>query len=774
MKKTKKLLLLPLISSSLIVFSSCQTQLNPSDSQPGKTDPKDPNKPGNAVISGPITQERWNNLVKNINVDYKGYDEFNRPKESVTFAKFAQNISSLKPEVVGINEKDVKVNVLAAIPDRDANGTDISSITGQGRVLFEFVSKKDPKIKAEKTIQISGFSSTPVLTDGDGYIKQNLTQLPKTEQQKYLTEWSQDQRYQKDNAEYLTVLKRQPGYDESTFRKDVHITQEEKTKFDAKAKEAGIDTFDSALAKGFTVPSYNEDGTYDGLKIYDAPELGKGPSWVDSAGRNLARVDGIARYLTNDHYKTAALQTFHVQFNNPDPEHPGEPKYSIATSGTMWILDYEKTTDGSYPTKWYFGTNLHVAEALNDKTVGFGLTRLNRDAAVRTKFKILSHDENFTGFGFQMKPKAGQSEKPVKVVYSGEDFLNSKPSDFLAKDQKAKFENTEEFADFAVIEIDFTKIDASNVGISAGIKGGSVSFNQEAFRSNPAEMAKIITNEYANHASEQIKFKTESYLKKYAAINKNLNYANPEPNIDNLYIVGYPSARNDYFLIRYEEDDQIKDAPYSFSLWTNAETKYFDGINYDQVTGKWNYTDEQINRGNYLSYEIGYRSFVDKPGVLDAFISATRTGKDLHVAKLDHNKQLIAAGLSYLPKHYVPIGGASGSSIRNQNNELVAIYHTSNNSAKTGVASAFRSEGYDYKGIYGGSSSNAYHLPQYDLIYGGGKDQKNSYRQALQKLYGDNYKTNLFDNITQIPEKFQFKNAAIETAAETNTTTGKK
>lgn len=106
-----------------------------------------------------------------------------------------------------------------------------------------------------------------------------------------------------------------------------------------------------------------------------------------------------------------------------------------------------------------------------------------------------------------------------------------------------------------------------------------------------------------------------------------------------------------------------------------------------------------------------------------------------------------------MPKHYAPGGGASGSSVRNQNNELIGVYHVSNNVAKTGLAAAFRSEGYDYGDLF----DNQYKLPQYDLIYGGGADQRNSYRQALKQLYGENYQTALFNNgvgDNQIPEEF--------------------
>ncbi|MFL0973860.1 hypothetical protein, partial [Mycoplasmopsis synoviae] len=66
---------------------------------------------------------------------------------------------------------------------------------------------------------------------------------------------------------------------------------------------------------------------------------------------------------------------------------------------------------------------------------------------------------------------------------------------------------------------------------------------------------------------------------------------------------------------------------------------------------------------------------------------------------------------------------------------------------------AFRSEGESYNGFYG-----KYQLEEYDLIYGGGKNQRTSYRQALESLDA-NIKTALFPNgINKIPEEFKFKN----------------
>ncbi|WAM07667.1 hypothetical protein [Mycoplasmopsis cynos] len=56
------------------------------------------------------------------------------------------------------------------------------------------------------------------------------------------------------------------------------------------------------------------------LHLYDAPELGKGPSWVDVVNRNPYDSKGIPGVLINEHYRDIALQTIRIAFNNPDEE----------------------------------------------------------------------------------------------------------------------------------------------------------------------------------------------------------------------------------------------------------------------------------------------------------------------------------------------------------------------------------------------------------------------------------------------------------------------
>ncbi|WP_254427682.1 MIP family Ig-specific serine endopeptidase [Mycoplasma capricolum] len=139
----------------------------------------------------------------------------------------------------------------------------------------------------------------------------------------------------------------------------------------------------------------------------------------------------------------------------------------------------------------------------------------------------------------------------------------------------------------------------------------------------------------------------------------------------------------------------------------------------------------------------------------DAFLASSRVGNKLYKLK---GKEYFQYGLQLMPRFYAPSGGASGSSVRNNKNELIGVFHVANNSAKTGLAAVFISPGYDYKKLFGD-----YNLVEYDLIYGGAKHQVNSYRFELYKKYknNSNFRTALFNKgLTRelgIPKEFQFK-----------------
>ncbi|WP_036429421.1 Ig-specific serine endopeptidase MIP [[Mycoplasma] collis] len=303
----------------------------------------------------------------------------------------------------------------------------------------------------------------------------------------------------------------------------------------------------------------------------------------------------------------------------------------------------------------------------------------------------------------------------------------------------------QESAEFAVIEIDFSKLNTNEVG-------------EGKFAKDFYELAKLVTNDYYNNKDKHIKFLAKTYLEDYSQIQDKI-YTNEQnqnynENHDNLFVVGYPRADEDYFLDQYKDSAQLEKEKASYSLWTNADYRLYEQSQEDENSLSKDAENKKKNSNNNLSYNIGYRSFIDKPGISDLFISVPKNRNFLY----EHNdgNSYLASGLNYVIRQYSPFGGASGSSVRNQNNELVGIYHTSaNQTAKTGLATAFRSNGYNYDGLFG-----TYNLPQYDLIYGGGKDQKSSYREALKELYkNSDFKTNLFPNgLDKIDDKFKFNN----------------
>ncbi|QKT05245.1 Ig-specific serine endopeptidase MIP [Mycoplasma sp. OR1901] len=418
-------------------------------------------------------------------------------------------------------------------------------------------------------------------------------------------------------------------------------------------------------------------------------------------------------------------------------------------SGTMWIMDYELTNDGSYPTKFYFGTNLHVADAIIPGSFsGMSINVINKENVTGNfqAVKMLNVEGNYHYKTGIVKKEA------VDRVYDAKDYLDTTPSQYLIDSQKSKYKNVEEFLDFSIIEIDFSKFD-----------------QQYLDGKSHSEFAKWITNGYANwDAKDKAKFKQNSYLKDYDQINNPISTtknSNKIDSIDQLIILGYPKSKSDnwfdFFVEKYEEYKEYEALPYGYSLWTNADGNlYGKKITEEGFDPK---TQKQVDRGNFLSYNVAWRSFIDKPGITDAFITTPTVGAkpkpydNLYVS--NDGKKYILYGLEYLPRNYVPGGGASGSSIRTKNNELVSVYHASFFTAKTGLSSAFRSEGYDYKGLFGD-----YNLPQYDLIYGGGNKQKTSYRQKL--IERKSKPTWLFPNNFEIPEEFKFKKVVEYTPVE--------
>ncbi|WQQ16677.1 DUF31 family protein [Mycoplasmopsis cynos] len=413
----------------------------------------------------------------------------------------------------------------------------------------------------------------------------------------------------------------------------------------------------------------------------------------------------------------------------------------IGGDGTAWIFDYEEPEKGHYPTKFYFATNLHVIDQIDKDEKyfdSFGLTRIDKDKQSLfntlkvNSFEVLSG--RFKAFGF--------NKEAITRIFDGRDYLTKDPKDFLVD----KSFDKKEFIDFAVFEVDFSK---------------SKDYNSE-------EKAKLVTNDYANWKEEEkASFADFDYLTNYEKIDVPLSIKPGENadevlnKFDSLYILGYPKSKSnsffDFFLLendgQYRNEEQIKAAEYTFSLWTNASFNLYEK-NIHQLDEK---TLKKAKRGSYLSYNLGYRTFTDKPGISDQFLTTPIIGKNFYRSSKD-DKEYVSMSLGYIPKQYAPGGGSSGSSVRNQNNKVVGIIHAGTFTARASVAAALRSNGFNYQGLFG-----EYNLPQYDVIYGTGKDQKNSYRDEMKKM--NKKPTHLFKNgfdKEKVPSNFQFNNSATK------------
>ncbi|WP_434325343.1 Ig-specific serine endopeptidase MIP [Mycoplasma capricolum] len=445
-----------------------------------------------------------------------------------------------------------------------------------------------------------------------------------------------------------------------------------------------------------------------------------------------------------------------------------ENKSFRPTSGTMWILDHQTSTNGINSNKFYFGTNSHVAKAVTENLSSMSLTRIDKNVGIGQTLKLNSLDPNFKTFHF-----SNELKDAIDVIFHATDFIKEeeRPTQFLESKQKEKFKDTGIYADFAVIEIDFDKLlkkykennwDSSNSNFWVGNQGKTITDNYK--NKDIKDIVSDITNDYAKlEDDKKVKFRSTSYLEnnQYSSIERmisidpnNSSDLDKFKNLESLYILGFPSAKDDFYFDKYEDENQEAIKKINFSLWTNSDQRYYNQASRKEGYPQ-KYPDYLLDKGEFLSYQIGYRSFIDKPGLTDAFLASSRVGNKLYKLK---GKEYFQYGLQLMPRFYAPSGGASGSSVRNNKNELIGVFHAANGSAKTGLAAVFRSPGYDYQGLFG-----KYNLPEYDLIYGGAKHQINSYRFSLYRKYKDqsDFKTALFnqglDRKKGIPEKFKFR-----------------
>ncbi|VEU76149.1 Ig-specific serine endopeptidase MIP [Mycoplasmopsis columboralis] len=369
------------------------------------------------------------------------------------------------------------------------------------------------------------------------------------------------------------------------------------------------------------------------------------------------------------------------------------------------------------------------------------------------KQELSTNAEDFRIETFELDPSQ------VKLVYGGIDFLKTSPKDYL--ENPNKYHNAEEIADFAVLEIDFNK---------PGKKLGYWSRKLSSFveTATASELAQRATSNFANwDASRKFKFASSSLYKDYEKNNQEKisvtlqdgrSVSIPKSNV-NLMALGFPNSASDNQLddlARFGKESILQNTS---SIWVNKPI-YLNPKK--QASGR--ITTEEYGSG--FSKSFGVRNFLSHPGISDYFITSPvidaqnslpfNAGNFKDSTSSYQGPWYFNYGLGYTLNSWQPLQGASGSSVRTIDNQIVGINFASNDkegNSLTSLVQAFRSEGIDYKGAYG-----PYKLEQYDLIYGGGKNQRTSYRQALNQ-YKSNIKTYLFPNGTSdanVPEEYKF------------------
>ncbi|MGY5139710.1 Ig-specific serine endopeptidase MIP [Mycoplasmopsis gallinarum] len=586
-----------------------------------------------------------------------------------------------------------------------------------------------------------------------------------------------------------------------------------------------------AFAKNFSLPNENQ-------KLELNPIRGsKKRAWYNSTPGDRGR----ARYLSNDLYKQAAVETYSIAFSNSNNliNNDSQLVANIGGNkqflGTSWILDYALDSNG-YPTKWYLATNLHVALSLvkpatatdtytneplleqeynelkeaynleqqlanewkeiekqyeqskrekgenhpdtiglakqieisldNPRAVAYdraktNLTKIKNKIMGQTQAITISHFTENTPLNSNLKMTKFDANvesvtlKPeqVNIVYAGVNFLNESPNAYVANSNLASLE---EMADFAVLEIDFSKQDPAKIEY-ATVFGNE----QRTTKVNSVnELAQRITSGYANlEGSKQSKPANFDLLEKYNELaNETVEIQDGDRTITtsrlnlNFVAVGFPQSDSDNQL----DDNQLNDEEkyskmFTSSLWTNKSIDLTKGT---------------VQYGNSLSKSLVYRNFVNMPGITDIMITSplinqeTNSGFSVNNFKEKNaayqNNLYLNYGLGYILTSWQPMGGGSGSSVRDIKNNILGLSYAigdAQGNSLVAITQSLRSNGHNYQGQYGN-----YNLAKYDLIYGSAAGQRTSYREKMLEKYGSTFKTKLFKNgLNIVPEEYQFK-----------------
>ncbi|MFV8483195.1 Ig-specific serine endopeptidase MIP [Mycoplasma sp. 1932B] len=383
-----------------------------------------------------------------------------------------------------------------------------------------------------------------------------------------------------------------------------------------------------------------------------------------------------------------------------------------------------------------------AVKAADAKIVGvtqkIRLAHFNPDTPVGVQLKQTNKDTRIAYFDFD--------PKNVKIVYTGANFLSTSPSSYL--DSSSPYAKLEEMADFAVLEFTLNpnadSYPYSSPNADSGLDNNKIdSFNNYVL---------FLTSAYQNkdNQSKPANYDLLTDYDKLVAEKLNVNDENVSKINYDFLALGFPNAKSDDDLvISTSNKDEIPSLATTSSVWVNKSK---------------NNKDNQLGGG--LSQNVALRTFIDKPGLTDILISnpiinaTDHKGFEIRYLKEKGStytgNEYINYGLGYILQNWQPGQGGSGSSVRDINGNIIGLTFAAadaNFNSLISLTQALRSPGYNYNGQYG-----KYNLEQYDLIYGGGANQRTSYRQALQKIYGDDYKTKLFPKgVKEIPQDYQFK-----------------
>ncbi|QJG66264.1 hypothetical protein HGG64_00855 [Mycoplasma phocoeninasale] len=736
-KLLKKYLFMPVVITMPFILLSCKVV-------------KENKIEDNNRLINSSNPEEIKRQLNEIQLNVVQLDEYKSNKSQIK----ASSISSVKNVILKAEDPSLRDKVKIEVENIKNADDSSGELTLTLKISYENTS-------INKDLTIPGFRKS-----NDGFIDLKFEERFAPNPSKFQEYIDQDlyNQFKLDNKKYVDnflsgyinyVTNKNP----QDWRKNIERNPELIEKYNEIANKLHLDTFNDALIKGFALPQL-ENGKRK-LSLYTGNEVGKAPGWSDIYNHDVNKAYGVPRVFPNEKYRDYSLDTYSVTFNWPDERKNKEnnsQNYILSTHGTMWTMDFQIRGDKKYPTKWYFGTNMHVADTFTDKVINIAFSNIKDNVGINTKLPLLNGDRSSDFFNNYYLELDKAEKGAANVVFEAKDFLRVDPAEYLVADQKEKYKNFKEMLDFAVIEIDFEKLSNSKPAEFKDVE----------------EWVRAITHNYADKKERHIKFLSESYLKNYdkAKYSLDINKAIRE-NSDTFYIVGYPISTNDWGLKMYVDKDYDPNTRrFKKSLWINGESSFFESSSLPpKPNDNSPITPEQFKwaSGNRFSSNLAFRTFGDKPGLLDAFIGFPKISnekKDDFYTK--NNKDgtksyFINFGLEYSPRHFSPEPGASGSVIRNQKNELIGVFHSKNAATNSGLAAAFRSEGFNYQGLYGD-----YNLPQYDLIYGGAIGQTNSYRETLKKLYGNLvFKTNLFKNgLDEIPEKFKFE--ATEKTAVAN------